>query len=418
MQDAEARESTEPTEFGRVDEHGNVYVLTEAGERVVGQWPQGDPAAALAFYRKRYDGLAIEVDLLEQRIKGGALSPEDATSSAAVVRQHVREAQAVGDLAALLARLDALQPLIDKARGERKAERAAKAVESKQAKEKIVAAAEQLALGSDWRNGANRLRELLATWKALPRVDKPSDDALWHRFSSARTTYTRRRKQHFGEVTEQREIAQHAKEKLVKDAEALSESTEWGDTARAYRDLMSRWKAAGPAPKDIDEALWKRFRAAQDTFFTARDAVNASIDQEYAANAEVKKALLVEAEALLPVTDAKAARGAFRGIADRWDEAGKVPRADMKDLENRFKKVEQSVRGAEDERWRNSNPEAKARADETVSKLEASIASLVAVLAKAEAAGNTKGVSQAQADIESRQLWLDQAKKAQQEFTI
>lgn len=416
-EDARGRESGETTGFGRVDEQGNVYVVTEAGERVVGQWPQGDPAAALAFYRKRYDGLAIEVDLLEQRIKGGALLPEDASSSAAVVRQHVREAQAVGDLAALLTRLDALQPLIDKARAERKAERAAKAVESKQAKEKIVAAAEQLALGSDWRNGANRLRELLATWKALPRIDRPSDDALWHRFSSARTTYTRRRKQHFAELTEQREIAHQAKEKLVKDAEALSDSKEWGDTARAYRDLMSRWKAAGPAPKEIDDALWKRFRAAQDTFFSARDAANASIDQEYAANAEVKKALLVEAEALLPVTDAKTARPAFRKIAERWDEAGKVPRADMVELENRFKKVEQSVRGAEDERWRNTNPEAKARADETVSKLEASIASLEAGLAKAEAEGDTLAVAQARADIESRQLWLEQAKRTQQEFT-
>lgn len=407
----------ESTEFGRVDEQGNVYVMTEVGERVVGQWPQGDPAAALAFYRLRYDGLAVEVSLLEQRIKAGSLSPEEATSSATVVRQHVNEAQAVGDLPSLLTRLDALQPLIDKVREDRKAERAVKAAESKQAKEKIVDDAEQLAVGNDWRNGANRLRELLATWKALPRIDRASDDALWHRFSTARTTYTRRRKQHFTDLNEQREISQQAKEKLVNEAEALSDSTDWGDTARAYRDLMTRWKAAGPAQKNIDDALWKRFRAAQDKFFSARDAANSAIDQEYAANAEAKKALLVEAQALLPVTNAKAAREAFRGLADRWDEAGKVPRADMKDLESRFKKVEQAVRGAEDERWRRTNPEARARADDTVSKLEASIASLEVTLGKAQAADDHKAVAQAQSDIDARRLWLDQARQAQQEFT-
>ena len=63
---------------------------------------------------------------------------------------------------------------------------------------------------------------------------------------------------------------------------------------------MREWKAAGPAPRDVDDALWKRFRGAQDTFFGARDAANAEQDEEFAANAEVKEALLVEAEALRP----------------------------------------------------------------------------------------------------------------------
>ena len=67
----------------------------------------------------------------------------------------------------------------------------------------IADEAERIAWGNDWRGGANRLRDLLAKWKALPRIDKASDDELWHRYSSARTTYTRRRKQHFAELNEQ-----------------------------------------------------------------------------------------------------------------------------------------------------------------------------------------------------------------------
>lgn len=408
---------TESPAHGRVDPDGTVYVITAAGERVVGQWPEGDPEAALAFYRKRFDGLAVEVDLLEQRIKSGALSPDDAQAAATKVRGLVTDAQAVGDLDALAARLDALQPLIDERREARKAERAARAQESKAAKEKIAQEAEAFAAGSDWRNGANRFRELLDQWKALPRIDKPSDDALWHRFSSARTTYTRRRKQHFAEVNERREGARVIKERLAAEAEALSSSTDWGETARAYRDLMQQWKAAGGAQKDVDDALWKRFRAAQDAFFNARDAANAQVDAEYAQNAVVKRGLLAEAEALLPPTDPKAALDAFRAIAQRWDAAGKVPRADMKDLEGRFKKVEQTIRGAEDARWRRSNPEAQARASETVAKLEESIAKLEAARAKAEAAGDAKAVGQADADIAARRSWLDEARKALTEFS-
>jgi hypothetical protein len=404
-------------DFGRVDADGTVYVRTKDGERVVGQWPDGDPAAALAFYRKRYDGLVVEVDLLEQRIKGGALSPDDATSTVAQVKKAVVEAQAVGDLDALTTRLEALEPLISERREARRAERAAKAEDAKRAKAEIATEAEKLAQSNDWRNGANRLRDLLASWKSLPRIDKASDDELWHRFSSARTAYTRRRKQHFAELNEKRDGARVVKEKLVVEAEALADSTDWGGTARAYRDLMSQWKAAGPAQKDVDDALWKRFRAAQDTFFGARDAENAKLDAEYAANAEVKRALLVEAEKLVPVQDAKAAREQFRDLAEKWDAAGKVPRSDMKELEGRFKKVEQAVRGAEDDRWRRSNPEAHARAADTVAQLEASIAGLEADLAKAEAAGNEKKAADARAGIEARRSWLDEAKKALTEFS-
>lgn len=89
----------------------------------------------------------------------------------------------------------------------------------------------------------------------------------------------------------------------------------------------------------------------------------------------------------------------------------------MKELEGRFKKVEQTIRGAEDDRWRRSNPEAHARASATVAQLEASIASLEADLAKAESAGNEKKAADARAGIEARQSWLTEARKALEEFS-
>jgi hypothetical protein len=154
------------------------------------------------------------------------------------------------------------------------------------------------------------------------------------------------------EQNEKREGSRVVKERLVKEAEELADSTEWGPTAGRYRDLMRQWKAAGPAPKDVDDELWRRFRAAQDTFFGARDATNAALDAEYAANAETKEKLLVEAEALLPVTDLDAAKRALRSIADRWEAAGKVPRERIKELEGRMRAVEQAVRSVEDDQWR------------------------------------------------------------------
>lgn len=404
-------------EWGRVADDGTVYVRTTDGERTVGQYPEGSPEEALKFYTERYDALAFEVGLLEQRVNAGVLTPEEATESVRTVRQQVVDANAVGDLAALAGRLDALGPVIARQREARKAERAEKAAASKTQKEAIVAEAEKLAEGNDWRNGANRLRELLDEWKALPRIDRASDDALWRRFSTARTAYTRRRKAHFAEQHEKRDAARAVKERLATQAEALAGSTDWGPTSGEFRELMKQWKAAGPAPRDIDDALWKRFRGAQDAFFGARDAANAEQDREFAANAEVKEKILVEAEALLPVTDLDAAKKALRELADRWEAAGKVPRDRMKELEGRMRRVEQEIRSVEDEQWKRTDPEKSARADDLVSKLEAAIAQVEADLSKALADGNEKKVKELEENLASRQSFLEMARKASADFS-
>ncbi len=403
--------------WGRVDAEGTVYVRTADGERVIGQWPGGDPQEAMALYVRRFEGLEIEVDLLEKRLAGGTLGPDDADKAVATVREQVTDAQALGDLDSLLKRLDALAPVIAQQREERKAARAAKTAEALTAKTRIAEDAEKIAAGSDWRGGADALRALLDEWKTLARLDRKTDDELWHRFSSARTAYTRRRKAHFAEQNVQREAAQSIKEKLIAEAEELSSSTDWGPTSGKYRDLMSRWKAAGSAPRNVEDKLWKRFRAAQDVFFTARDEANAALDKEYEENAVVKEAILADAEKLLPITDLDAARRAWLEIADRWEAAGKVPRGRVKEMEGRLRAVEQAIREASDQAWNSTDPEKSARADDMIGKLQKAIDDTRADLEKAEAAGDAKKVKKLQDDLASRQSFLEMAEKAQADFS-
>jgi hypothetical protein len=405
------------SEWGRVGEDGTVYVRTADGERPVGQWPDGDPTEALAFFVKRYEGLELEVDLLDTRVRTGKLGPDEAAGAVTKVRALVGNAQAVGDLDRLRTRLDALEGVVAARREERKADRARKVDEARGVKAEIVDEAERLAAGTDWRLGANRLRELLDQWKALPRLDRSTDDALWRRFSTARTTYSRRRKQHYAELNERRDATRSVKERLVTEAESLAGSTEWGPTASKFRDLMQQWKSAGATHKDADDKLWSRFRAAQDQFFVARDARNAEQDREYAANQATKEALLGEAERLVPVTDVGAARASFRDLSQRWDAAGKVPRASIKELEDRMRQVERAIVSAEEDRWRRSNPEAQARAADTVAKLEASIADLETQRAAAAADGRDRVRQDAEQAIEARRTWLVEARRALDDFT-
>ena len=405
-----------PGSFGRVAEDGTVFVRTGAGERAVGQVPDVPAEEALAFFVRRFEALELEVSLLERRVASGALSPEDAGSAIRTVRGVLADAHAVGDLDGLAARLDALHERVGEQRAARRAQRAQQAGEARAAKERFVAEAEELAAGDDWRGGVNRFRDLLEQWKALPRLDRATDDELWHRFSSARTTYTRRRKAQFAQQAEKREAARVVKERLVVEAEALSSSTDWGPTTGAYRELMSRWKAAGPAPREADDALWKRFRDAQDVFFNAKQATLSHQDGEFRANLAAKEALLAEGERLLPVRDPGPARVAYRELLERWAAIGKVPRESVKPLDSRLRAIESAIKSAEEERWTRNNPEARARAEDTAAKLEAQIESLESRAAKASARGDERTAREASTSAATYRQWLEQARRAASEF--
>ncbi|HEY8455151.1 MAG TPA: DUF349 domain-containing protein [Actinopolymorphaceae bacterium] len=403
--------------WGRVAEDGTVYVRTDTGERAVGSWKVGDAEGALAFFKRKYDALALEVGLLASRVESGILGLDEALSAVRRERRHVAEANVVGDLGALTAQLDALEALIAERRAQRKAERKRQLEEARQVKASIVEEAESIAGGSDWRHGVGRFRELLEQWKALPRLDKQTDDELWRRFSTARTAYTRRRKQHFTELNARREEARQIKEQLVEEAESLSDSTDWGPVTARYRELMQRWKAAGAAQRDVEEQLWKRFRAAQDRFFSARSAAYAAQEAEYASNLSKKEALLAEAEALLPVRDHRAAREAFRDILARWDQIGRVPRASVRSLEARLRAVEEAIQAAEANVWRRTNPETRARANDTMAQLRASIAELEKSVAEHRSRGDAEGERKAREALEARRAWLAEVEKTLDEFS-
>ncbi|MFP8886105.1 MULTISPECIES: DUF349 domain-containing protein [Streptomyces] len=403
--------------WGRVDETGTVYVRTADGEKVVGSWQAGAPEEALAYFERKYDGLVVEIDLLERRVKTTDLSAKDALAAVGHLRQQVDQAHAVGDLEALGRRLDQLTELIETRREERRAARARQAEEARKAKEALVAEAEELAASDQWRAAGERLRALVDTWKGLPRLDRKSDDELWHRFSHARSAFSKRRKAHFASLDAQREEARRRKEKLVAEAEALSGSTDWGPTAARYRELMQDWKAAGRAQREHEDKLWQRFRGAQDVFFAARGEVFAERDAEQRENLARKEELAAEAEKLLPVTDLKAARVAFRAINERWDAIGHVPRDSRAGIEGRMHAVERAIQEAEEAEWRRTNPEARARAEGLTGQLQDAVDKLRAQIDKAHAAGNTARAQKLERELEGRQALLDQALKGLREFS-
>jgi hypothetical protein len=410
--------STANDPWGRVADDGTVYVRADGSERVVGSWQAGSPDEALAFFRRKYEGLETEVALLEQRIAATDLSPANARATIDRLLEAVATANAIGDLDSLKTRLEALTGQVDSRREEVRAAREQAKVEARAYKQRIVAEAEQIAAeATHWKISGERMRQLLEEWKAAPRADRAVETALWKRLSSARIAFAKRRKAYFAGLEDEREEAKARKEKLVVEAEALAASTDWGPTAAAYRDLMRSWKAAGRAGRSDEEELWGRFKGAQDQFFAARGDVFSAKENELREHAAVKSALLEEAGPLVPVTNVRAARSALRSIQERWEQAGSVPREAHDRLEQGLRRIEDAVRKAEDNQWRRSNPEALARAQGTVEQIRTAIASLEERRAKAEQRGDTRAATEAEEAIAARQSWLEEAERTLAELS-
>ena len=414
----------DPAKFGRVGEDGTVYVITPTGDRAVGSYPGKSPEEALAYFVKKFEMAASEVALLAARIRSGAMVPSDAHEAVNKLRTQITELNGVGDLANLAASLEKIPALISEHEGAyqarkaaQTAEREARKAEAEAIKEKIVAEAESLVDSVAWKITTTRLRELLDDWKKAPRLDKKIDAALWKRFSSSRNKFDKRRRVHFSNLDSEQKKVAGIKEIIVKEAESLANSREWLNTAKRYKELMDQWKASGRGKKSTDTALWNRFKTAQDTFFKAKNADMDKRKTSMVENLAKREAMIVEFEALLPISDFKSAKNKFYDLMGKWQRIGMTDRKKLSTFEARIKKVDDEINELERNFQRKSDPSAKAQANKVVQGLAEAIENYEKQAAKAEAAGQTAKAMVAREAAAARRGWLEQAQKGLTEFT-
>ena len=413
----------DPAKFGRVGEDGTVYVITPTGDRAVGSYPGKSSDEALAYFVKKFEMAASEVALLAARIRSGAMVPSDAHEAVNKLRTQISDLNGVGDLANLSASLEKIPALITEHEGAYQARKAAQAAERElrkneatAIKEKIVVEAESLIDSVAWKVTTARLKVLLEEWKKAPRLDKKIDAALWKRFSSSRNKFDKRRRTHFAALESVQKVVVDAKKAIIEEAEKLATSTEWVPTAKRFKALMDAWKAAGRGKPSDDAKMWARFKAAQDQFFSAKNADLEKRETTMATNLIKREELVVQIEALLPITNLDQAKKALREHLNAWSKIGMTHRDKRAALDARVHAVESVIKEAEAEIWRKTDPAAKARAAEVVKQLTESIESYEKIAAKSEAAGNAKKASEARESAEARKVWLAEAEKGLAEF--
>lgn len=398
--------------FGEVE--ADQVILIDGDNRIpVGPAAGDEPVAP---YAKAFIELAASVERFHARLVGAELGPKDIDESLATLRASLDKPEVVGNLAALRARFGIVEAEANEVAEKVRAERAAAREEAAKAREVIVVQAEELAAKPvaqvHWKNDTARMRELLDEWKEAQRsgarLAKDAERALWKRFTHSRSAFEKARKSHFAQLDKENASVASTKEELVARAEALATSTDWDATARQFKQLMDQWRSAGRGRRSVDDALWARFQAAQEGFFTARRAVAEEEEQALAANVPAKESAVKDAEALLPIKDLRAAKRELRVIQDRFDGAGEVPRADAQKLVRRMSAVEKAIREADQSAWTSRNPEIEARATGAAAQLHDAIAQLEQELADAKAAKDTRKVKELTESLAARKAWLKQ----------
>ncbi|BDR54782.1 DNA repair ATPase [Bombiscardovia apis] len=374
--------------FGRVDEQGSVYVRDGEQEREVGQFPDAaNTGEALNLYARRYLDLKEKLNLFATRLKAANIKAREIDESLQSLGEETKEPAVVGDISALRAQLEELKSEGEAKKAQLSEERKAAMAKAIEERTAIVNEAESIvaSLGdqTNWRQTADKFRALFEQWQEHQRtnirIDKKHADELWKRFSTARSSFNQSRRKWAQERDETRSQAKQIKQDIISRANELKDSTDWADTSHEFNQLMDRWKAAGRAGHNEDESLWGQFRQAADAFFNARQADRDKTSSDEQENLKLKEALVVKAEALIPVNDeaaAKQARQALAKIQEEWDQIGYVPRTEMRRIEGRLDAVDRQIKAVEDAAWKKSDPEADARKSSFETQLESQLTEL------------------------------------------
>lgn len=207
------------------------------------------------------------------------------------------------------------------------------------AKVDLCERAEALAESTDWIKTAEELQALQTKWKSVGAVPKDQSQILFARFRAACDRFFTRRKADLAERKEVWASNQAKKEALCAKAEELAASTDWASTAAALKALQAEWKSVGAVRKQKSEQLWKRFRAASDTFF---DRYKNRDQFELEARVSRRATLCGEMEALAASLaeageiDAPSVRAQVQTLWTSWRQAPPIPRDQVEGFQDRF----------------------------------------------------------------------------------
>jgi len=184
---------------------------------------------------------------------------------------------------------------------------------------------------------SRRMRDLQGRWKQVALAPRAQGEAMWRRFKTAQDDVFARTSAHLVAQNEERTANLVVKQALCQRAEALADSTDWVKTAAEIQSLQAEWKKIGPVSRGHEKAVWERFRAACDRFFTRRQEDLKHRKEEWASNLTKKEALCETAEALADSLDWDTTASQLKRLQSEWKTIGPVRKSKSEAVWQRFR---------------------------------------------------------------------------------
>ncbi|MCR5039054.1 MAG: DUF349 domain-containing protein [Bacteroidales bacterium] len=203
-----------------------------------------------------------------------------------------------------------------------------------------------------WQKKSDELAEIFGVWKTVGLASRKDNEEVWARFKAAMNTFFQKKKEFFGSLKDKQNENLERKTQLCVEAETLMESTDWKNATEQLKKIQEEWKAIGPVPKRQTEKVWKRFRAACDTFFNRKNEHFSGRRTEEETNLAAKKALLEEIKAFKLSTNRNENMDAIKAFQKRWIEIGHVPFRHKESINKEYREL---IDGLFDAMRRNRN---------------------------------------------------------------
>jgi hypothetical protein len=198
-------------------------------------------------------------------------------------------------------------------------------------------AAREVNTSNEWNAFSKEIEDIQQEWKTIGFASKKENQKIYDRFRAACDSFYARKREFYMEYKDGMNANLERKIALCEQAEQLKLSTEWKKAADQFISLQKQWKEIGAVPRKKSEQLWKRFRAACDEFFAARDK-NAKPENDFYGNLKAKLRLIEEIKAYELKGDESDA-AAMAEFQKRWNEIGFVPFKEKDNVAKAYKEA-------------------------------------------------------------------------------
>ena len=198
-------------------------------------------------------------------------------------------------------------------------------------KTRLCEAAEKLADEPDVISAFHQLQKLHQEYREIGPVAKELREDMWARFKAASTVVNKKHQQHFENLRAKEEDNLARKTALCEKVEAIAQkenksASDWEKRTREIMDIQAEWKTIGFAPQKMNVKIFERFRAACDDFFGRKAQFFKDMKARFAENAEKKRALVMQAQALQDSTEWKSTSDKLIALQKEWKTIGMVPK--------------------------------------------------------------------------------------------